>query len=212
MTDNSRKALDVANSLSDVVRRLSEDVYDHNLRVRVVRAEELLREYAAAEPRTEVPEPHPVFRYCPVHTAMSHPTTAEKFARVIAKVYEPDLDWDNPAEYDLLDRGTLTEQAQKILDRLKWDGFVVQELDDLALDEFDNAPKGRVSGERMDYEAGYSQGFHDGLSTPRGSAEDDREQSPIRAYIRDLTGETDAGLDELGGFGDETPPPAAPDA
>lgn len=68
---------------------------------------------------------------------MSHSITAEEYARVVAKVHEPDLDWDNPAEYDLLDRAELVKSATKILDRLKWEGFVVQRLDDLALDEFD---------------------------------------------------------------------------
>jgi hypothetical protein len=68
---------------------------------------------------------------------MTHGITSEQYARVIAKVYEPDLDWDNPAEYDLLDRETLVESAQKVLDALGWAGFVVQSLDDLVLDEFE---------------------------------------------------------------------------
>lgn len=66
----------------------------------------------------------------------NHSITAEEYARIIAKHYEPDLDWDNPAEYDLMDRKVLTETAEKILKRLLWEGFVIQRLDDLALDEF----------------------------------------------------------------------------
>lgn len=68
---------------------------------------------------------------------MTHSITPEEYARVIAKGYEPDLDWDKPDDYDLLDRETLVESARMQLDRLKWAGFVVQRLDDLALDEFD---------------------------------------------------------------------------
>lgn len=68
---------------------------------------------------------------------IKHSITAEEYARVTAKVYEPDLDWDNPDEYDLLDRKELTESAEKILKHLEWAGFIIQRLDDLALDEFD---------------------------------------------------------------------------
>ena len=68
---------------------------------------------------------------------MTHDITPEQYARVIAKVYEPDLDWDKPDDYDLLDRVTLVESARMQLARLAWSGFVVQRLDDLALDEFD---------------------------------------------------------------------------
>lgn len=65
-----------------------------------------------------------------------HSINAEDYARIIAKHYEPDLDWDNPAEYDLLDRAALIETAGKILKRLAREGFVIQSLDDIALDEF----------------------------------------------------------------------------
>jgi hypothetical protein len=42
-----------------------------------------------------------------------------------------------------------------------------------------NAVVVRTPAERSDdYEAGYTEGFHDGLSTPRGSAEDDRAEHP----------------------------------
>tara|TARA_R110002020_G_scaffold335482_2_gene550620 strand:- start:1220 stop:1804 length:585 start_codon:yes stop_codon:yes gene_type:complete len=76
---------------------------------------------------------------------MTHSITAEEYARVIAKVHEPDLDWDNPVEYDLLDRTELVELAEKMLARLTWGGFAVQHLDDLALDEFDLPAAGGVS-------------------------------------------------------------------
>lgn len=66
-----------------------------------------------------------------------HSITAEEYARIVAKVYEPDLDWDTPAEYDLTDRAELTATAEKVLAHLAWSGFVVQRIDDLALDEFD---------------------------------------------------------------------------
>lgn len=80
---------------------------------------------------------------------MSHGISAEEYARVIAKVYEPDLDWDNPAEYDLLDREELTASAEKMLAALAWSGFVIQRLDDLVLDEFDlpeRSPESHVEG------------------------------------------------------------------
>lgn len=66
-----------------------------------------------------------------------HSINAEDYARIIAEHYEPDLDWDNPSDYDLLDRTELIETAEKFLTRLAWRGFVIQSLDDLALDEFE---------------------------------------------------------------------------
>lgn len=42
----------------------------------------------------------------------THGISAEEYARVMAKVHEPDLDWDNPSEYDLLDREELTASAR----------------------------------------------------------------------------------------------------
>lgn len=66
-----------------------------------------------------------------------HGITPEQYARIIAKVYESDLDWDNPSEYDLLDRYELTENAGRMLAALTASGYVIQSLDDLALDEFD---------------------------------------------------------------------------
>lgn len=52
--------------------------------------------------------------------------TAEQLARLTAKVYEPDLDWDNPGHYDLLDRQVLTESAETILSALQDEGYTVQ--------------------------------------------------------------------------------------
>lgn len=57
---------------------------------------------------------------------MTHSITAEQYARILAKHYELDLDWDNPCDLDLLDRTELMETAEKILARLAWEGFVVQ--------------------------------------------------------------------------------------
>jgi hypothetical protein len=68
---------------------------------------------------------------------VSHSITPEEYARIIAEVYDPDLDWDKPIDYDLLDRDILIENARSQLGRLMWAGFVVQRLDDLVLDEFD---------------------------------------------------------------------------
>ncbi|KTR78021.1 hypothetical protein NS234_04970 [Microbacterium oxydans] len=65
-----------------------------------------------------------------------HSINAEQYARIIAKQYEPDLDWDNPADYDLLDRTALIDAAEKTLNLLAHNGFVIQNLEDLALDEF----------------------------------------------------------------------------
>lgn len=81
-------------------------------------------------------------------SAHRHAIQPDEYARIIAKVYEPDLDWDNPAEYDLLDRTELTEDALKMLKALRRAGFTVarecrpddlhpDELDDLVLDEFE---------------------------------------------------------------------------
>lgn len=61
----------------------------------------------------------------------------DALARAMAKASEPDLDWDNPSEFDLLDRTVITESATKILARLKWAGFTLSHMDDLCLDEFD---------------------------------------------------------------------------
>lgn len=69
-----------------------------------------------------------------------HSINAEEFARIIAKQYEPDLDWDNPAEYDLLDRTALIESSATTLEHLAWNGFIIQRLDDLALDEIGDTP------------------------------------------------------------------------
>lgn len=66
-----------------------------------------------------------------------HGVGAEEYAQIIAKAYEPDLDWENPDNYDLADREELTASAEKILATLAWSGFVIQRIDDLALDEFD---------------------------------------------------------------------------
>lgn len=71
----------------------------------------------------------------------THGISAEEYARVMAKVHEPDLDWDNPSGYDLLDREELTASAERMLAALAWAGYVIESLDDLALNEFDNAPK-----------------------------------------------------------------------
>lgn len=79
------------------------------------------------------------------------PIRADEFARIAARVYEPDLDWDNPGHYDLLDRDTLTAAAFEILKELQRVGIYVvrkrtaddmtaQDLDDLCLDEFDLSP------------------------------------------------------------------------
>jgi len=57
-----------------------------------------------------------------------HNVTAEEVARAMAKAYEPDLDWDNPAETDLLDRKTLTESAQKLLDSLAAASYRVERM------------------------------------------------------------------------------------
>lgn len=87
---------------------------------------------------------------------MSHSITAEEYARVVAKVYEPDLDWDNPKECDLTDRARLIETAERTLKRLAWDGFVVERLDDLALDEFDlpTMPVDQDTGNGSEYDRG----------------------------------------------------------
>lgn len=39
----------------------------------------------------------------------------ETLARAMAKAYEPDLDWDNDSEHDLLDRAELTDSAARII-------------------------------------------------------------------------------------------------
>jgi hypothetical protein len=39
----------------------------------------------------------------------------ELLARAIAKASEPDLDWDNESEFDLLDRETLIDSAERII-------------------------------------------------------------------------------------------------
>lgn len=65
-----------------------------------------------------------------------HSISPEDLARVIASVYEPDLDWAAPNEYDLLDREELTGSAQKLLERLTHLGYSIERLEDLALNEF----------------------------------------------------------------------------
>lgn len=59
----------------------------------------------------------------------------DALARAMAKADEPSLDWDNPCDFDLLDRTVLTENAKQIIQRLKWSGYSIASLDDLALDE-----------------------------------------------------------------------------
>lgn len=77
---------------------------------------------------------------------MTHSITAEQYARILAKHYELDFDWDNPSALDLLDRTELMETAEKILARLAWEGFVVQRIDDLALDEDDPTDEDHTDG------------------------------------------------------------------
>lgn len=66
---------------------------------------------------------------------MAHSISTEELARIMAKVYEPNLDWGTPAEYDLLDREELTTNAQTLLNHLSYLGYSIERLDDLALDE-----------------------------------------------------------------------------
>lgn len=66
-----------------------------------------------------------------------HSISADNLARIIANVYEPDLDWANPIEYDLLDKNELVTNAQKLLDHLSFLGYSVELLDDLVLDEME---------------------------------------------------------------------------
>lgn len=79
---------------------------------------------------------------CPVHSS-PHSVTAEQYARWMAGLLEPDLDWDNPAEYDLLDRAELTKTATRFLRFLTTAGYAIHplsaqdlsDLDDRAFDE-----------------------------------------------------------------------------
>lgn len=79
------------------------------------------------------------------------PITALEHAKIVAGVFEPDLDWDNPRDYDLLDRETLAASSFETLKALGRSGFYVvrketaedlsaEDLDDLALDELEVRP------------------------------------------------------------------------